>query len=266
MISVPIAVHNNFFKWQLELFWWQHKRVYETPNAHAVIIKRNFNTETFKEFNWDIDIPFTLVDGVSDLEDNRNLLPLNIQLGLQAIVDKFDDNEVIEILDCDMFHLKQRNFDNIQHDILICDNVYEDWHLKSLSSNKKYIDLYFENNGQYYNGGFVPIICTIKTLKKILPEWIAVHKDIVKRDYNSDINWWAGMFALQAACEKKRVQMIAFNDCYIPPLNELKNHSIAHYSVDSEFANKKGNQRNISDKNLYTKIISEYVHSRSSQS
>lgn len=64
-------------------------------------------------------------------------------------------------------------------------------------------------------------------------EWEAVHRDILLRDYSHHIRWWAGMFALQAACEKNKVTMVADDICYVPGHNQLKDsHYIVHYSVD----------------------------------
>jgi hypothetical protein len=93
-----------------------------------------------------------------------------------------------------------------------------------------------ENSGKYYNGGFVPIIGRAATFKRILPEWIAIHLDILKRPYPEHYHWWAGMFALQAACEKAAIQMIAKDYCYVPNVNPLSaNHYCGHYSVDERF-------------------------------
>ncbi len=85
----------------------------------------------------------------------------------------------------------------------------------------------------------MPIVGTARTFKKILYEWKAIHMDILSRSYDRLIHWWAGMFAFSAACEKKRVQMIAADTCYIPNVNKLNsNHYIAHYSVDPIFDKK----------------------------
>lgn len=46
----------------------------------------------------------------------------------------------------------------------------------------------------------------------------------------------AGMFALQAACEKARVEMIHQDCCFIPGANPLsREQHIGHYSVDPLF-------------------------------
>lgn len=267
MISVPIAVYNNSFKFQLDLFWFSHKRLYSNPSerAKAIIIERNYLSEPIPDkYQWnDIDIPYKFVKGICEsYSEKLNLLPLNIQLGLESILNDYDDSEVIELLDCDMFHLEHRDYSGLQHDVILCDNIYEDWHLKSLTDYKHIISPYFENNGKYYNGGFVPLIATVKTFKKLMYEWKAVHYDICIRDYPNNLKWWAGMYALQASCEKNKIQMIALNNCYIPPINNIKGKTIAHYSVDSKLINKRTMQ--FTDKNVdkYTETITEYVKFR----
>lgn len=273
MISVPIVVYNNSFKWQLDLFWFKQKQLYGIEkaklNTKAVIIKRNKKEEKqIEKYEWnEIDIPFILVNGVSELyNESLNLLPLNIQLGLEEILKEYNDDEVIELLDGDMFHLEKRNYSGLQHDIILCDTIYEDWHLKSLSNHKNIIDIYFENNGRYYNGGFVPIIATVKTFKKIMYEWKAIHVDICKRDWNNNLKWWAGMYALQAACEKNKVQMVALNNCYIPPINTIENKTIAHYSVDDNLINKRTKIFTTNSVDEYTKTIIDYVTFRNNTS
>lgn len=251
MISVPIAVHNSLFKWQLDLFWFNHKIVYakDAPaKAKGVIIKRNSLSETKTELmEWPLDIPHQMCESVFDympkhFPQGSSLVavPLNIQSGLEQILSSFNDDDVIELLDCDMFHLKKHPPVFVENDELVVSDVYEQWHLRSTTEHKKVIERYFENNGRYYNGGFVPIIGKVSTFRKILPEWIAIHIDILKCDWPEEtIKWWAGMYALQAACEKNKVNMIARDYCYIPGFNNLsENHYICHYSVDKLF-NKK---------------------------
>jgi hypothetical protein len=156
------------------------------------------------------------------------------------MIDGFDNDQLIEVLDCDMFHLKAHPEISLADDQLLVCNVYEDWHLKSLTTHRYVVEMYFENGGRFYNGGFVPIIGTVRTLKEILPEWIAVHQHILSIDYPALIHWWAGMFALQVACEKKKVQMMAADYCYVPGHNELQDHHyICHYCCDSKFDKKR---------------------------
>ena len=253
MISIPVAVHKDFFKWQLNLFWHNQKKIYKNDcmdKTFAVIIKRNHPQETKVEaMNWDMDVPHMMCESFFDYispELNPKNVPLNIQVGLKQVINKFEDDQILEVLDCDMVHIKTHPEINIKDDQLIVNDLYESWHLHSLSKNKHVVDIYFKNEGQFYNGGFVPIIGNVKTFKKILPEWIDVHIDISKRflGKSDSIHWWAGMFALQAACEKNKVTMIAKDWCYFPGINKIsENHYIAHYSCSKIF-----------DKKLYPNI------------
>lgn len=249
MISVPVAVHIDLFKWQLDLFWFSHKEMYGAnakDKIHAVIIKRDEATDDKHEtLEWDTDVPHSMCEAFYDVDssiDPTNGLakPLNIQLGLLQIINTFDDEQVIEVLDCDMFHMRPHPDIFIRDNELIVFDLYEPWHLKSLSTNKNVIDIYFENGGRFYNGGFVPIIGKVKTFKRILPEWIAVHKHILQRKLDHRLKWWGGMYALQAACEKKKVRMRAEEYCYVPNINQMQeSHYICHYSCDQRFDKKK---------------------------
>jgi hypothetical protein len=247
MISVPIAVNNYYFKMQLELFWFNHKATYGEYAARekllAVIVKRNTVAEPTKEIcEWARDIPHVMADAYFDVRKdltNPSYLPINIQLGLSQVITAFDDEQVIEVLDCDMFHLRPHPDLTVGDNEIIVEDIYEEWHLKSLTDHKEVIAPFFKNEGNYYNGGFVPIIGKVKTFKQLLPDWIELHKRIVDTTPNGDLQWWAGMYSLQAACENNAVQMRAMELCYVPGINTLNdNHYIAHYSVDHRF-NKK---------------------------
>jgi hypothetical protein len=246
MISIPVAVYNEWFHWQLDLFWHAHKTIYDYKaykKAHAIIIKRNMeNEEICQSYQWDIDIPYSLCESYFDTwkeKQNKELVPINIQIGLNQILHKFKDDEIIELLDCDMLHFSNHPQVNMQHDIMLVSTAYEDWHLFSKSTSKYIIEKYFRNDGQYYNGGFVPIIATTKTFKKIIHDWTWIHKDIANTldptQFKSQI-WWAGMYALQAACERNHVHMISQDYCYLPNHNSISNqHYIGHYSIDKLF-------------------------------
>jgi hypothetical protein len=262
VITLPVAVHTDQFRWQLDLFWFAHRRIYgrdARARAHAIIVKRNnIKDPKTERMSWKTDVPHTMCESFFDLHRfvSRNMLPsgrldvavpLNIQAGLTQILPQFADDQLLEVIDCDMFHLRQwRNSDVKRNELLVSD-VYENWHLFSRTRNRPVISPYFENSGRFYNGGFVPIIGRASTFRRILPEWTAVHIDILCRNYNGLIHWWAGMFALQAACEKARVQMVGRDICYVPDANTLEpTQHIGHYSVDPLF-----------DKRAFPKIEAE---------
>jgi hypothetical protein len=270
MISIPVAVNSPFFQWQLDLFWFNHQSVYNVgayKKASAILIKRNHqNDNIINQFPWHIDIPNNICESFFDYNLGINydgiLLPLNIQVGLLQIIDKFDPNQLIELLDCDMFHLKEHPLIQVNDDEFLVSEIYENWHLKSLSENKKIIGNYTGNQTNYYLGGFVPIIGKAKTFKKILLDWIWIHKDIVRNNSNNSIKWWSGMFSFQAACEINKIKMIGKDFCHIPNVNELeKHHYIVHYSVDSLFDKKKFPNIDVSKfkNNLYYDKIKNWL-------
>lgn len=278
LVSIPTAVYNYWFEWQLDLFWHMHKEVYGRDaykKAHAIIIKRNkSNEEKAEKFEWKNDIPHTMCeahfDYMPDLS-NPNYIPINIQIGLKQIIDKFNDETVLEILDCDLFHFKKHPDFNVENDeIIVCD-VYENWHLFSRTKNKSVIEKYFKNGGEYYNGGFVPIIAKKSVINKILDDWIWIHKDLVdnySEQSHHNIRWWSGMYSLQAACERNRIKMVSSNFCYIPNINLIQqDHYIAHYSCDPRFNKKTYPQVNYSsflDNDFYNSIIRWKEKSRAS--
>lgn len=274
MISIPIAVYNSTFKWQLELFWYNHKLTYGNQaknKALAVIIKRNNPRDVKVEtYNWDIDIPYVMCESFFDYLGSKspqeNNVPLNIQIGLKQIIDQFDDDQLLELIDCDMCHIKHHPTINLDENQIITDPIYEAWHLKSLGDNRNVIEEYFVNEGKYYNGGFVPIIGKAKTFKKILPDWIDIHTSISNK-YNDQTQWWAGMFALQAACERNKTTMIPKNWCYVPEINSLNDdHYIVHYSVSKKF-NKKNYPRfktHKFDRNIFFDRLKSWIDQRRS--
>jgi hypothetical protein len=267
LISVPIAVNNNNFRMQLRLLWFNHKATYGESAARkrllAVIIKRNYVDEEKKEIcEWAGDIPHVMAEAYFDVRKdltNPNYLPINIQLGLSQVIASFDDEQIIEVLDCDMFHLRPPPVLTIADDELIVADIYEDWHLKSLTDHRDVIAPFFKNEGKYYNGGFVPIIGKVRTFKKILPAWIEAHKRIVEALTDGALQWWAGMYSLQAACENNAVWMRAMDVCYVPGINELKEeHYIAHYSVDHRFNKKTWPSVNVSsfeNNHFYNRVL-----------
>jgi len=272
MISVPCAVYINPFHWQLDLFWYNHKKVYGNnayDKAHAIVIKRNVPTQPkVEEYTWEADIPHTMCESFFDYTDTRFepiLSPVNIQIGLKQIINKFDDEQILEVLDCDMFHMKPvPEFTISDDEFLVCD-LYEPWHLKSLTEHRQVVEPFLRiNEPIFYNGGFVPIIGKVKTFKKILDMWIDIHIEIVKKyPDNKHFRWWAGMYALQVVCQNNGIKMTAFNKCYIPygdkPMDP--EHYISHYSVDYVFSKKIFPQVNTNrfPDNLFYNSVKEWV-------
>ena len=267
MISVPVAVYNSLFEWQLSLFWKNHMHVYgedAKSNAKAIVIKRNRANELRTDkYSWNIGVPYKLCESFFDcdlgISVDGHLLPLNIQTGLMQVLGEFKDDEVIELLDCDMFHIKKHPDLRPKHGEMIVSDVYEKWHLHSKGENRHVLEKYIGASSAFYNGGFVPIVATARTFKSIILDWIWMHRDIVRRYSGSkSICWWAGMFSLQSACEVNRIKMIAMDTCYIPNINQLNdNHYLVHYSCDPIFNKKKYpaiNMEDFPDNIFYTRV------------
>ena len=274
MISIPVVVHSDYFKWQLDLFWYSQKQVYGL-GAHdvtlAAVVKRNLRDDVPHEtLEWDTDIPHVMCDPYFDYlgwDGPTEIVqtPLNIQTALAQILPELDDDEIIEVLDADMFHMRKAPKTQIPHGELHVDDVYEWWHFKSLSDNRHVIAPYFANGGRFYNGGFVPILGTVKTFRTLLPEWIAVHRHILTVPYSGHIHWWGGMFGLQAACEKAKVRMIAKDYCYVPGVNQLQSsHYAAHYAVDTKFSKRVFPQVDESafEDNVFYRRVRNWLRSR----
>jgi len=243
MITIPVAVNIPVFKWQSELWWWNHQKTYgdfAADKACLLVIDKNYKNETPLDTQWYRSIPHKEATGVwTNLVPGVDLnlcMPLNIQVGLKQILSNFNDDDIIEVTDCDLCHFRPHPEISITEDMLYVCDIYEKWHMFTLTKNRHIIEPYFQHDGKYYNGGFVPIIGYVSTFKKIIHEWEEIHRDILIRPWGNDIKWWAGMFSLQAACEKARVTMVAKDWCYVPQVNQLsESHYTCHYSVDKTF-------------------------------
>jgi hypothetical protein len=240
VITVPIAINNSFFDRQLDILWTNHKKHYGNTahdKIHAVVCLQ----EKFSQIS-KYDFAHTIVSDWScffpERKYNGLLSPLNIQIGLREILNKFADDQIIELIDCDMFHINSHNkIDILDNEFYVCD-VYENWHLKSKTENLKLIKNFLLKDNQY-NGGFVPIIGKIRTFKKIINDWISLHISIFDSLKDNRLKWWAGMYSFQVACANNDISMTAKDYCYIPGVNQLKkDHYICHYSCDLIF-NKK---------------------------
>lgn len=255
MISIPVMVHNNYFRWQTSLFWYNHKKTYGSNAsrlAEIAIMKRNhYKDPIIDTLQWDMQTPHSMCDAWMDhlpisrvIELSKHLepalvTPINIQIALDQILTRYAGDQIVEILDGDMFHFRPAPSIVPEADELIVCDLYEEWHLKSKSDHLSVISPYTHYSNDYYNGGFVPIVGRVKTLARILPDWIDMHERILLNPHDDVIKWWAGMYSLQIACEINEVRMTAQDWCYIPGLNQLQDHHyISHYTIDGRF-NKK---------------------------
>jgi len=276
LISLPVAVMSKkAFYYQASLFWFAHRQAYgkiATDRARILWILKNHPSDLEATTQADLEAmkaPYSICNPyyeVFDCKIDGVYVPLNIQAAVYQVIDRFDAEQPLEILDCDMFHMSPAKVPKLEDDELWVDPIYEDWHLHALSKNQQVISPYFRNGGEFFNGGFVPIIGKAKTIKKILPSWIETHIAINSRDLPTKVKWWAGMFALQVACENQQVLMRGLDCTYIPGKNLIKpEHHIAHYSVDKIF-NKKAQgwpltlDQNSFPSNQYYERISQWLN------
>ncbi|MFK7863281.1 MAG: cupin-like domain-containing protein [Pseudohongiellaceae bacterium] len=249
LISLPVGVlTKQSFRHQASLFWFVQQQVYGVDAAARTTILWVENNlegeprETDRTWLDNLGAPYVVAPPyyeVFDCASHGVNVPLNIQAALVHVIDDYHPDQLIEVLDCDMLHLRKApDFDVAANEILV-DPIYEPWHLHSKGKHRDIVAGYLEHGDKYFNGGFVPIIGRAGTIKKILQRWIEVHIHIVNRDLPDKIKWWAGMYALQVACDNAQVTMKGLDTTYIPGKNQLlQEHHIAHYSVDKIF-NKK---------------------------
>lgn len=248
IVSVPSAVHTDYFKWQLEFLWYGHQKQYgdkAKDKLFAVIAKRNHpQDEICETLKWETSAPHVMVDSFFDhfKEDKRvvgsNAIhqPINIPLAALAACNHFDDDVVLEVMDCDLVHFKPHPDIEVKDDSFIVWTSCENWFLKSLSDHKYMMDIYTGGKTDYYLGGFVPIVGKVRTFKKILPDWFDILLHMNTLQHTKEVMWWNCMYAFNAACERQKVTMIDGQLCYVPAIDPIKpTNYIAHYSCDSRF-------------------------------
>lgn len=258
MITLSTNVHDPKYLWNLDLFWFAHKQIYK-ENAHkkafaAITNQNEIDSKKYDALELNIEIKHKFCDPwfkypeISqrlkkfDL-DRAIILPLNAQLALKEVLNQFDDSEIIEYVDQDVTHFRHHPEIKIDHDEFIADSIYENWHLQSRTKYKFMIDRFCSNNTLSYNGGWVPIIGTAYTFKKVIDDWINIHLEILLNrptiEETKQLCWWGNMFAFNAVCEKRKIKVRSSNLCYFPSLHEMTDDMyICHYSVDERF-NKK---------------------------
>lgn len=264
-LTILVAPHNKFFEWQIKLLEYTARKFQQEESFYISLIQRNRLDEkpAFK-CNWQLSLKHKMVLPFYEIDKtlsgfNMIYYPLNIQMGLAQIIDDIADDIIIEIIETDMFHLKRKTDIEIESDTIICDNIYEEWHLKSMTNNKDILSEWVDGDIRY-TGGFFPMIMHAGTLKKILPDWIKYHLLILKQKISDNKKWWAGMFAFQAACQLNNIKMLNKNDCYIPPINGIDGKRIAHYSVDLVFNKRMFPNVDFSkfEDNMYYQLIGEW--------
>lgn len=242
-LTLFVVPQNDYFSWQLDLFTFAYDKLGIKHNIKVILIERN-NLEdqkvTYNKYKTKFD--HEVVQSYFDFDKKNRIFkslgsPLNIQYGLFQILDTLPDEQRIELIESDMFHLFNIYDYELQEDTIIADDVYESWHLKSKTA--PFMNRLIKNPQDItYNGGFLPLIMRAKILKRIIKPWIITHKNLLQSDIPKLKKWWAGMYSLQIACQNEKINMQNRNDCYIPGYNKIDNKRICHYSVDPYFTKK----------------------------
>lgn len=247
MISIPCAVPTESFRKQISFFEYQHKKVYgknASDKAILAIVSRNhFDEPPIDDIGWHINLPYKIVKSVYDYVDGTEqwYLPINVFTAAKQVIEHLPDNEVVEIIDSDLVHLKPHpeSYDDLPYDLVVADSTYEDWHMhisKPDSKNREVIQEYlWHDMNIYMNGGF-NVIGRVKTIKKIIDDIIRYSVLVTEKYKGGSNSWWCAMYGLNIACHNHRIKMISGGNCYYPNVNNLnQNHYIAHYSCDPKF-------------------------------
>ena len=247
MISIPCVVPAEPFRRQISFFEFQHKEVYgENAKNKAIIpiVKYNhFGDTPVDDVDWGITLPYKMVDSVFKFVKGKEqgYLPINVFTAAKQIIDELPDEEVVEIIDADLVHLKPypEKYDRIPYNVVVADNLYEDWHMhisKTDGFNRRIISKHLSHSDNLYiNGGF-NVIGRVRTIKMLMDDIIKYSCLITKEHLGTEHSWWCAMYGLNIACHNNKIRMIDGDNCYYPSVNKLENkHYIAHYSVDKIF-------------------------------
>lgn len=243
MITIPVTVANEWFKPQIDFFQFQHIEVYgeEAKNKAIIpVINKNYpNEEKKKDIDWDMKLPYKMVDSILDMYslDKDWFIPTNVFTAAKQIIEDLPDDEVVEVIDADLVHLKKYTGDLPNYDEVIVDAYYENWHLKTSTRKSENFDVirkYLKHNDfRYMNGGF-NVIARVGTLKCIMEEVIEVSIKIGYEQKGNLHSWWQTMYGLNVACHNNKIRMIDGKNCYYPNHNKLNSkHHIAHYCCDT---------------------------------
>jgi len=242
MITIPCAVATPYFKWQIDLFQYRHFQVYGDDAVNKAIIpivKRNHITDEIQhDVDWDLRLPYKMVDSVLDmlnLTESQHVVN-NVFTAAYQVSRDLDDDEYLEIIDADLFHLKKHDGYLPKDDEVVVDATYENWHLHINGANYIIVEEHLKHDNEgYMNGGF-NVILKKKTFDLIYDEAVEVSIKIAKEHPNSSHSWWALMYGLNVACHNHKIKMIDERNCYYPHINEINdNQHIAHYSCDPKF-------------------------------
>lgn len=245
---IPISVVTPTFKWMANFWSYMQKRVYGDTayrNSLLAIVKQNrLNDPVYSDVDWNLHgLPHKIVDSVYKYVDstNPNCIVINVFSALKPLLDTFDDSDTICITDMDVIALRPYAGREPLENEVICYNGYEDWHMFIANRDKKNysrIQEYLTHDEQgFMNGGFVPILIKLSTLKQIIDDVITISEKIIESDTDQNWRWWSCMTAFSIACHNHKIKMLDEDNTYIPNYNklDLSKHYFAHYSVDPVF-------------------------------
>ena len=252
LLTIPIAAPVELFRFQTSLFEFFQRMVYgknAETNSLIIVLDRNKHNNVFMSIPWNIGLKTKLLPGIhKELDESKthsHYNPINVFYPLKYIINTISDDIILCITDCDVVPLKV--YDSIlpnDDEVITCD-IYENWHMhiKDPSKHNFYkIEKYLEHTDySYMDGGFVPIIINVKTLKKIINDVITISEKIVDELESTDeFGWWCAMAGFQIACHNHKIKCISQDNTYVPNINELNEnkHYFCHYSVDPLFAKK----------------------------
>jgi hypothetical protein len=276
MITIPVAAPNKLFQWQSSLFQFAQEKIYGADsrfNSLVLIADRNNHSEIVKDVNWNLRIPYKIVNGIHTILDKEDTHPYfaagNVFFALKELIKDTNITDYICITDCDVIPLKKYIGILPGPDEVITCNHYEDWHMhlsRPGKLNYNVVEPYLKHDThEYMDGGFVPIIIQIETLKKIIDEVIDLSIKIVREYLNHPFGWWMQMWAFQIACHNNHIKCIGQDNTYFPHMNELnlEKHYFAHYSCDPKFSKGTFPNHNIGEfphNNVFYDTIREWYY------
>ena len=245
---IPSAIVDERYKWMANFWAYAQKKSYKDKavfNSLVTVVKQNtVNSPTYNSIDWDLKgLPYYVCPPIWNYVSSRNdnCIVINVISSLKTLLPQYKDNDILVLCDMDMVILKPYTGLLPDDNSIVCYDGYEDWHMFIANSDKQNynkIKPYLKHeDGQYMNGGFVPIFIKVKVLKNIIDEIISVAEQIVESKEEPTWKWWSCMTALSIVCHNNKIKMIGQNNTYIPNFNHYneQEHFFAHYSVDPVF-------------------------------
>lgn len=247
MITVPVAAPTPAFKWQLSLFQFAQRTIYgdrAAQNSLILIVDRNGHTDGITDIDWDIRLPYRIVPGIHSMlpptDTHEHFVVANVFFALRDVLPTWRDDDVVCITDADVVPLRRYTGPVPDVGTVLTCNYYEHWHMRCSRPDRENFIVAFpylqHHDYQYMDGGFVPILIRVQTLKQILADVIDTTLHLVRTRQGTAFGWWAQMLAFQIVCHNHRIPCLGHDNTYFPGVNALtSSHYFAHYSCDPKF-------------------------------